>query len=256
MNFLDELSEEIIKDYRRNFNKYLKDSVEKETNLEVKNLTIQQIQDHWKDKMEEREKIYVLTEIAKVALYRVLTDYKKFGNPAEIPEFEETTGLYLLKSDRNKEAVRGLSDGGGKYAFEVHSFRPARRIGPDGNMLNQVIISITQKRRLPIDKNIDLEKFVALSDEEKDNIPQFNFRGGCTLILDLKDLTLRYAISKSIGDKLDKNFKYAGSNERLKRQREFRFGSGGAGKSLRATYFGKAGDNDTDEPFAILHGRL
>jgi hypothetical protein len=75
------------------------------------------------------------------------------------------------------------------------------------------------------------------------------------LILDLKDLTLRYAISKTIGDKLDKNYKYEKSNERLERQRKFRFGSGGA-KSLRATYFGKSGDTDRDEPFALLHGRF
>ncbi len=219
----------------------------------------QKAKNNWTE-LDEREKIYVLTEATKSALAEILNKYKDFGDPKEIPEFEKTTGLYLLESKQNKNAVRGLKSAPGenpdaprKYIFEVHSLRAARRVGPDGNSLDQVIISITQKRTLPIDKNMDLEEFENLSDKKKKDIPQFKFRGGCTLILDLQDLKLRYVISKTIGDKLDKNYKHAEPNERLKRQREFRFG---AGKSLRATYFGKADGSDADEPFALLHGRF
>ncbi|CAN5677199.1 hypothetical protein BH20ACI4_BH20ACI4_24880 [soil metagenome] len=250
LEYLDELPPNIFDRFNRHFSKFMKGS---QSDIETR----------WKKEMSEREKIYVLTEAAKSALAEVLIEYKKFGNPNEIPEFEKTTGLYLLKTHKNENAVRGLKSAPGedpnaprKYTFEVHSLRAARRVGPDGNSLDQVIISITQKRTLPIDKNMDLEEFESLSKDEKKNVPQFKFRGGCTLILDLQDLKLRYVIPKTIGDKLDKNHKYAGPNERLKRQREFRFSSGGTAKSLRATYFGKAGGSDTEEPFALLHDRF
>lgn len=216
------------------------------------------IKSSW-NKMDEREKIFVVTEATRSALAEVLADYKQFGDPAEIPQFEKTTGLYLLESDQKKAAVRGMESKPGddpnaprKYVFEVHSLRAARRVGPDGNSLNQVIISITQKRTLPI-KEMDLEEFENLSKKEKEDIPQFKFRGGCTLILDLQDLKLRYVITKNIGDKLDKEGKYVEPNERLKRQRAHRFGTG---KSLRSTYFGKTRDDGANEPFALLHGRF
>jgi hypothetical protein len=112
-----------------------------------------------------------------------------------------------------------------------------------------VIISITQKRTLPVDKNIDYDEFSRMSKEEKAKIPQIKFRGGCTLILNLKDLSLRYAIVKDLGDKVDDNGAYVAENERLKRQRDYRTGGG----SRRATYFGKQAQN---EPFALLHNNF
>ena len=240
LDYLDELPPNIFDRFNRYFSKFMKG-----------NST--EIEKRWENEMTEREKIYVFTESAKSALAELLSRIQKVSDPEEIPEFEKTTGLYLLKSDKNSAAVRGLNSSGEKFTFEVHSLRAARRVGPDGNSLNQVIISITQKRTLPIDKNIDLEAFEKMSRDEKKNIPQFKFRGGCTMILDLQDLKLRYVIPKSIGDKFDKKGKYLEPNERLKGQREFRFGTG---KSLRATYFGKTNGNDADEPFALLHGRF
>ncbi|HVG19300.1 MAG TPA: hypothetical protein VNI02_09610, partial [Blastocatellia bacterium] len=68
--------------------------------------------------------------------------------------------------------------------FQIHSIRPARRVGPDGNALNQLIISIIQSRDIP-----------PRSDDDG-NTPGFIFRGGSTLILDLDTMRLRYAISK------------------------------------------------------------
>jgi hypothetical protein len=152
-------------------------------------------------------------------------------------DFEKTTGLYFLWSPQKEQAVEGLEVNAEKYTFEVHSIRSARRVGPDGNTLNQIIISITQKRK------------VRLNEDNEE--PKFNFRGGCTLILDLQDLSLRYAIVKKIGDEVDGQGKFVAVNERLKRQREFR--TGGT-MSLRATYFGKSEQNEVEEPLALLHG--
>ena len=133
--------------------------------------------------------------------------------------FEKLTGL-ALAPDRQLEGL--ARDAHGRPKFEVHSLRPARRIGPDGGTLDQVIISITQKRNLKLATG-----------------QPFTFRGGCTLILDLETLSLRYAIVKAIDDQ-----------PRLNRQQEFL--QSGLGLSLRATYFGP-GSAFNDEPFALLH---
>jgi hypothetical protein len=69
----------------------------------------------------------------------------------------------------------------------------------------------------------------------------FDFRGGCTLILDLRTLKLKYVVKKLIDD----------SDGRLTMQRAYRTGEAGA--SLRATYFGRPGQNGNNEPFALLH---
>ncbi len=149
---------------------------------------------------------------------------------ANEPTFEEITGLALAVScpftdiDRNED---------GQPIFEVHSLRAARRVGPDGEKLNQMIVSITQKRRVSVE-----EAATSLPDDEEGaRAETFNFRGGCTLIFDLDTLELRYAIKKSVADA-----------ERLARHR--RFLTGGANASLRATYFGGLSNA---EPFAIMH---
>ena len=188
----------------------------------------------------KRKKIFLLTQSAGFALHEQLAEYKRFhGGAPDSPEvrtFERTTGLYLLESPRKSPEVSGLEVGNGKYTFEVHSVRGARRIAPDGRALNQVIISITQKRMVPGANAGD---------------PKFRFRGGCTLILDLQDLTLEYAIVKTIGDKVDKNGKLLEENPRLLRQRKYR--QSGERMSLRETYFGASGQDGADEPFALLH---
>jgi len=235
LGYLDELPPNVFDQFSRYFRKFIKGS--KQSFIEK-----------WHKQMGEREKTYILTEAAKGALKNFFVRYKS-GRPVEMQDFEKTTGLYLLESALKREAVKGLNGRGGKYTFEVHSLRAARRVGPDGNSLDQVIISITQKRTLPVDKNIDYDKFSRMSKEEKAKIPQIKFRGGCTLILNLKDLSLRYAIVKDLGDKVDHNGAYVAENERLKRQRGYRTGGG----SRRATYFGKQAQN---EPFALLHNNF
>jgi len=136
-------------------------------------------------------------------------------------KFEKLTGLALVRGGKKLENLEGLEARDGFFKFEVHSFRGARRVGPNGNLNNQIIISITQKR------NIDKAK----SEE-------FTFRGGCTLILNLEDLTLRYVV----------NTKKIDDPKRLERHRDYRAELNR--QSLRATYFGTSRSN---EPFAFLH---
>jgi hypothetical protein len=188
---------------------------------------------NWQE-MGDREKIFHLTKAARRALHFWIVDYKADGLLDDIRKFEETTGLRLLESAGSGSRLVGLQPERGKYSFEVHSFRGARRVGPDGDTVDEVIISITQKRDVPLDKDV--------TPADYDKVAKFTFRGGCTLIIDLEKLKLKYVIRKSIADEA-----------RLNRQREYR--TSDAGASLRATYFGTAVTANF-EPFAELHSEL
>ncbi len=141
-------------------------------------------------------------------------------------EFEKITGLVL----RAHSGVTGLTgDEQNRPHFEVHAIRPALRVSPDGNIRKQVIITITQRRRVPLDP-LD-------PDGEK-----LNFRGGCTLILDLDTLKLRYAVTRPIDDPA-----------RLDRVRLYRKELSENNLSLRAIYFGALTEEEAHEPFCLLH---
>jgi hypothetical protein len=184
----------------------------------------------------DREKIFCLTRIARIALHTWLATYKAAANSAEVKKFEDVTGLYFLASPQKTPKVEGLKSENGKYTFEVHSFRGARRVGPDGNALDEVIISLTQRRTIPLE--------AAQPTSSQADVETFDFRGGCTMILDLQSLKLKYVVKKLIDD----------SDGRLTRQRAYRTGEGAT--SLRATYFGKPEQNEGGEPFAFLHTDL
>lgn len=140
---------------------------------------------------------------------------------AQLKEFSEIAGITFefglpgLRGDKRKGLPR----------FQVNSLRPARRVGPDGDSLNQLIISLIQTRDVPVS-----------SGDERSTM---KFRGGSTLILDLDTMQLKYAIRKSISDP-----------SRLERYKEYRRGSTIEG-SPRATYFKRL--TEAEEPFALLH---
>lgn len=129
----------------------------------------------------------------------------------------------------------------GPAKFEVHAVRPVRRIGPDDRMIQQMIIEITQRR----------PQWFRPPDPSKaagETEPDFYFRGGATLIVDLETGAIRYIVRRPINDPT-----------RLKRQRGFLCGELGldAGvepdheSQLRRMYFGRPGEDA--EPFAALH---
>jgi hypothetical protein len=144
--------------------------------------------------------------------------------------------------------------------FEVHSLRPARRVGPGGELLTDLVIEITQARPGYFDEEIQKQvdkKGVPSSwlEEPQEELqteapkrkqavsipkPDFIFRGGCTLVIDLNTLEVRYSIYKDID-----------RDSRLARQRAFEMTpAGNASSALRATYFGR---QLRHEPFALLH---
>lgn len=113
-------------------------------------------------------------------------------------------------------AIGGVS--GELGPIEVHSVRPARRIGPDGQTRSDLVIEITQTfRPVPHDGT--------------------RFRGGCTLLIDLETGDVRYFIRKKVD-----------SPERLATQQAFGLTMS---DPLSDTYFSKR--RNVAEPFARLH---
>ncbi len=140
-----------------------------------------------------------------------------------LKEFGKVAGITF---QFNLEGLRGRRQGD-VPKFQIHSLRPARRVGPDGDSLNQLIISIIQSRDIKVKPRAG-EKPLS-----------FIFRGGSTLVLDLDTMRLRYAITKDIADEA-----------RVERYSQYRRGLMIDGSS-RATYFRHLGG--AEEPFALLH---
>lgn len=113
-----------------------------------------------------------------------------------------------------------------RRGIEVHALRIANRVGPDGDLLRQIIVEVLQEIDVPVDPADRGGRKMAVE-------------GGCAIVADLDRLVIDYCIRKR-----------ATSRSRLNRQREYltRFGIG----SLRDTYFGTRAER---EPIARLHAR-
>ncbi|MCB0582583.1 MAG: hypothetical protein KDD10_25115 [Phaeodactylibacter sp.] len=131
--------------------------------------------------------------------------------------FREVSGLDLSKKDPENNTSGLKLDKNGYPEFEVHSVRLSVRTGPSSNTLDQLILTVSQ---------------------EKENLlpGSYKFRGGATLVIDWKNLILKYAIKRRIDD-----------DKRVDEQRDYL--KNHIGLSLRETYFGPA----SDEPFMALH---
>ena len=128
----------------------------------------------------------------------------------------ETEGLGFYRGEGQPLSIEGV--GGMLTKFEVHSVRPVRRVGPDGQQRSDVVIEITQSW-IPDDHSA-------------------SYRGGCTLIVDQETLDIRYCIRKRVA--------HPG---RVADQQKFLADEGDG--TLRASYF--SGAQGGREPFAMLH---
>ena len=191
--------------------------------------------------------------------------------------FGDLTGMVL---DLNDPEIGGI-DRSSKYEsylrFEVHSLKLASRVGPHGKVINQIVVTLTQRKGVIIGKDESGDPIIAgyfsptaprdgwidvtgvhtikrdfPSDhgyEGSEMILPRNwiiFRGGSTLIFDLDynslggNIKLKYVIKKDIRDR-----------RRMFRQHRLLFE--GQDRTLNATYFGRAQGNLEAEPFAIIH---
>jgi hypothetical protein len=117
-----------------------------------------------------------------------------------------------------------LSDGrplsGSLGPIEVHSVRPARRVGPEGDVIRDLVAEITQAWT-------------------PDAPPSRAFRGGCTLLIDVEAARVRYCIRKSVANP-----------RRVADQLAFLTVPGD--HAAAGAYFAR-GERGR-EPFALLHG--
>lgn len=154
-------------------------------------------------------------------------------HPDKIGLWEELLGLKLapggLASIPQSRTYKG------RPAVEIHSARIARRSGPDGQESRELIIEVTQRRFAFDDpgKQKRADRDAAYARKSRN----FIFRGGATLVIDLTDNSVRYAVRKRIDD-----------DRRLERQRRWRNSGDAAG--LAATYFSSEA---LAEPFAFAH---
>jgi hypothetical protein len=161
-------------------------------------------------------------------------------------DWERLLGLKLTPAvDRvadvkDPAALRSISGGYDPHAmpsFEVYSARISRRTGPDGFEMHMLIAQIVQRRRA----YFDAEEQKAADSGDKKTIgslrwetPDFWFRGGATLHIDLRDGRLLRVLRKRIDD-----------DARLARERAFR-----SGDMTAAT---AAVTGNPREPFAFIH---
>jgi hypothetical protein len=161
--------------------------------------------------------------------FAVIRDDALRYNGDRIAKLEELTGLAL--SDTAPYGIR-RSRRDGLPAVEVHAVRPVRRVGPDGQLRQSLIVEFLQKRAGFFDtRRQERADAGELPDSALDKM-DFTFRGGCTLIYDFETAKPRYFITKPIQ-----------SEDRLNRQREHM-----SGADSLPTQFDTA-----TEPFAVLH---
>jgi hypothetical protein len=106
---------------------------------------------------------------------------------------------------------------------QVHSFRHIHRVGPDGQLLFELVVEFLQQKPVPL-----------FPDDPK--LGSFPFRGGSTVLLDQHGY-VRYVISKRLDNKA-----------RLERQREYHQMAGSVGAGAYRT----AGTR-TAAPFCAIH---
>jgi Subtilase family len=146
------------------------------------------------------------------------TNAKKFWDwlmdPGQVAE-EEIATLGLIRI--NEPRADTIGDQPGELRkIEVHSVRPAQRVGPDGNIRSELVVEITQTFRPAAGGR---------------------FRGGCTLLIDLPTGVVLYMVRKKVM-----------STERFASQLGFGLD---ATDRLHANYFVET--DGPREPFALMH---
>lgn len=147
--------------------------------------------------------------------------------------WEHALGIFFQRPEGNP--LHTIASSGNGLSVEVASVRTTRRAGPDGQDIRQLVVEVTQRRQGYLDAD-EQNSADAAPTRRRARPPRgdFVFRGGATMIFDLRDNKLRYLIRKSIDDE-----------ERLNRHREHILEP----SSAAFTY----NRGSSAEPFALLH---
>ncbi|WP_431862535.1 S8 family serine peptidase [Azospirillum sp.] len=147
-------------------------------------------------------------------LHGVVTDKQQVLTNTERVDLLQALGLLTPRRAHVVGDTKGTASG-----IEVHSVRPLRRVGPDGEVVAAVIVELTQTWK---------------PDDGRDGVP-----GGCTLIWDRTTRSIRYLVFKRVGHA-------ARTNDQMTFRQNMAENGG-----TRSNYFRP--DPHAREPFALMH---
>ncbi len=123
-----------------------------------------------------RRRAYEASEQNGAMLWAFLHNLK----PKQAVELSKDLGVYIVPTPGMPNEIPLRPDG--FPIIEIHSVRPARRIGSNGEQLIDLVIEMVQ-RYVETDPLTGAET---------------TFRGGCTILIDLEQERIRYAIRKRV----------------------------------------------------------
>lgn len=131
--------------------------------------------------LNDREEIFKTYNKKQSDLHKFLMNKRNVMGSDKWNKFLKKLGL-SSNSITYKDELGNDRKQTNEMKLEVHKIRPVYRMGREGNILEQVIVTLTQKAEVSL---------------EEDN--SFVFRGGCTLIFNLENnFSLDYIITKNI----------------------------------------------------------
>lgn len=170
--------------------------------------------------------------------------FSKSGIAMNAAIFEDLTGL-VVSRQFGKMGIRPSHSYGKKIpAISIPTMRLFNKTGPDGNVLNRIVMTLVESADVSVTTNKKGEQeFIS---GRKSDLDTMIFRGGCTLIFDLDDLTLKHAIRKPIYDTTSGSKNRVLNKKRLQMQYRCTKGDLVEKIGLKAISAGM-------EPFAALH---
>jgi hypothetical protein len=193
----------------------------------------------------DRYEAWKLLNHLKIDLREWLED-KKNGYRAEHAKL-----LGLVLEPLGKKATIYSKDTDGSPTFEIHSARPTLRQNLFGGTSTDLVIEITQRRRGYFDLDEQRGKDNGTLPIEKNEVGDFTYRAGCTLIIDQATQKIRWII-RTPGT-IEDDFELEQVRSFLVKEHEQ---SGNAFDAGMAESFGHYRLRSHREPFAILHEQL
>ncbi|MDB5198719.1 MAG: hypothetical protein JWO92_682 [Chitinophagaceae bacterium] len=169
-------------------------------------------------------------------------------------EFEKITGIVFNKNwesfgVRTSEAYKDKQKG---PSIQIQNLRLVARVGPNGEQINQIVLSLVQRCGVILKDGMFNGHFVP---DDTKALPAGGciFRGGCTMIFDLDTLALKYAISKPLIDIAQWDTTPQIDKTRIENQYNYQNDANAMGVSEFQKYFSMGLSGNVSEPFALLH---
>ncbi|RPD42141.1 hypothetical protein [Chitinophaga barathri] len=214
---------------------------------------------------QDREKIFRISRkyiTGENGLHSRLSE-KFLGNG----KFQMLTGL-VFNTNWKDFGVRTSTKkylGGEGPSYQIQNLRLVSRVGPENNLLNQVVFSLVQRSGIVMEAGEFKEHYhlgeplpEGNAGATEDGLPiqdRFVLYGGCTMIFDLNTQELKYVVCKPLLniDKLKKTGEVEIDRERIRQQYNYQREEGLMHLSEYNRYFGSGLHHPLNEPFCFLH---